>query len=75
MSLIVCPDCQAQVSSHAPTCPHCGCRIPSNALANISGFGIFFGLCLMPFGLPWLGIGLLLTIISILIHVAVRINH
>jgi len=24
MSLINCPDCKKQVSSIAPTCPHCG---------------------------------------------------
>ena len=24
MSLVACPDCGRQVSSHAPNCPHCG---------------------------------------------------
>lgn len=27
MPLIVCPDCERQVSSKAPTCPHCGCPL------------------------------------------------
>jgi predicted amidophosphoribosyltransferase len=24
VALIDCPDCQSQISKHAPTCPHCG---------------------------------------------------
>ena len=30
MSLIICPECQHEVSSKAPTCPHCGVAIADN---------------------------------------------
>ena len=30
MSLIICPECQKEVSSKAPTCPHCGVKIADN---------------------------------------------
>lgn len=31
MALIECPDCQAQISTAAPTCPRCGHPIPPPA--------------------------------------------
>ena len=27
MPLTTCPDCQASVSTRAPSCPHCGCPL------------------------------------------------
>lgn len=30
MSLIICPECQHEVSAKAPTCPHCGVKIADN---------------------------------------------
>lgn len=32
MAIIACPDCQKEISSRAPACPHCGC--PANAAAT-----------------------------------------
>ena len=28
MALILCPECENQISEHAPACPHCGCPMP-----------------------------------------------
>lgn len=31
MPLIPCPDCEREISNRAPSCPHCGCPIASQA--------------------------------------------
>ena len=51
MALITCPDCEASISSHAQSCPHCGCPLvevisspsPVNVVVrerSTSGFGV-----------------------------------
>lgn len=34
MALIQCPDCQREVSEHAPACPYCGCPIAGGQAAT-----------------------------------------
>lgn len=54
MSLIKCPDCGKEISSHAESCPHCGYPLkkkseirPTNSIVedefDVRTFGAFFG--------------------------------
>lgn len=36
MSLIICPECQKQISSHASTCPHCGYPVQEHRCSDLA---------------------------------------
>lgn len=63
MALTACRECQREVSSEAPTCPHCGARapVPKKAGMGVGGWvlvilgcivGLFVGLAVLGSLLP-----------------------
>ncbi len=58
MALIYCKECGKQISSDAPTCPHCGC--PQQALTTSSN-DIHLGYMFVSFLFPFIGIILMLV--------------
>lgn len=69
MPLIICPDCQNQISDQARSCPHCGRPIvlvtPAQAEAAKTVAGLASGCTGLTSGCFWGIVGLILLLLAL----------
>lgn len=50
MAIIHCPECEAEISDKAPTCPQCGAPINENDAQTVKTIGMVLAILLPPLG-------------------------